>query len=82
LRWVALAGLVGFATAAIFSSWLYWSRGAFVGACVIVTPLFATVYVVKTGLRPLTQLRRRWVAGLVVGLWASPSSAVRDSSGR
>lgn len=66
--WVALAGLIGFASAATFSSWLHWGRSAFVGAYAGVTLLFLTVYVMKTAVHPLVQLRRRWVAGVVFGL--------------
>lgn len=68
LLWVALAALVGFAIAATFSSWLRWDRARFVLAHASVTLLFFAVYIAKTAIRPLVQLRRRWLAGLVVGL--------------
>jgi hypothetical protein len=68
--WVGLAGLVGFASAAVFSSWLGWERDRFVLAHVSVTLLFLTLYSVSNGLHPVVQLRRRWPAGAIVGLAA------------
>lgn len=70
MLWVILAGLVGFATAATFSSVLQWGRNTFVLAHAGVTLVFLTVYVANTSVRPLMQLRRRWPAGLLVGLLA------------
>lgn len=68
MAWAALAGLAGFASAATFSSWLQWPRGTFVLAHAGVTLLFLAVFVSRTGVRPLVQLRRRWASGLAVGL--------------
>jgi hypothetical protein len=65
---IALAGLVGFASAAVFSSWLHWERNRFVLAYASVTLLILTLYTVSTGLDPVAQLRRRWPAGAIVGL--------------
>ena len=68
--WVALAALVGFVSAATFSSLLRWERGPFVLAHAAVTIIFLTVYVARTSVRPLRQLQRRWLPGLLVGLLA------------
>lgn len=67
-RWVALAGLVGFASAAVFSSLLQWERSALVLAHTAVTLVFVGLYVVRTGVDPVAEVRRRWPAGLTVGL--------------
>ena len=67
---MTLAGLVGFATAATFSSWLRWERNTFVLAHAGATLSFLGVYVVATGVHPMVQLRLRWRAGLAVGLLA------------
>ena len=70
LLWVTLAGLVGFSSAVAFSSWLKWERSTFVLAHAGVTLSFLAIYVRSAGIRPMTQLRQRWPAGLVVGLLA------------
>jgi hypothetical protein len=66
--WVVFAGLVGFATAATFSGWLRWGRDTFVLVYAGITVSFLALYVLATGVRPRVQLRRRWPAGLIMGL--------------
>jgi hypothetical protein len=66
--WVALAALVGFASSAIFSAWLHWSRNMFVVGYATLTGLFLTAYVVIRQVGPTIQLRRHWRAGLVGGV--------------
>jgi hypothetical protein len=66
--WVLLAALVGFASSAIFSSWLHWRRGAFVFGYAALVGLFLAVYFSTLEVRPLVQLRRHWRAGLPGGL--------------
>jgi len=70
LLWVMLAGLVGFAAAAIFSTWLHWHRNAFVLAYAGLTGAFLTGYFRAFRVPLMVQLRRRWLAGLVIGLLA------------
>jgi hypothetical protein len=70
LFWVMLAGLVGFAAAAIFSTWLHWHRNAFVLAYAGVTGAFFTSYVRTFRVRVMAPLRRRWLTGSVIGLVA------------
>lgn len=68
--WVVLASAAGFATAAMFSSWLHWQRDAFVLGHLAVGGTFLVVYFAATQVRPGVQVRRRWPAGLAVGLLA------------
>jgi hypothetical protein len=65
---VLLAALLGFATSAIFSSCLHWPRGAFVLAYTALAGLFVALYARAARVRPLLQVRRRWLAGLLGGL--------------
>lgn len=68
MLWVTLAGASGFASSAIFSWLLHWDRGRFVLAYAGVTLAFLTLHAMSAGVHPLVQLRRRWAAGLIVGV--------------
>ena len=70
IRWPVIAGVAGFFTAAVFSSLLHWNREAFVGAWLVVAGLTVAAWVTAGRWSPAVQLRRRWVAGLMVGLVA------------
>jgi len=69
-RWPAVAAVAGFFTSAVFSSLLHWPRDAFVGAWLVVAGLTVAVWVAAGRWSPAVQLRRRWVAGLMVGVVA------------
>jgi len=66
-RWVALAAAAGLASSGILSGAWGWPREAFVGGHVVVVALVWVAYAHRTGVGLGTQLRRRWVGGLVVG---------------
>jgi hypothetical protein len=66
---------VGFASAGVFSSWLHWERSAFVLAHATLILLFFGLYLVRAGVDPITELCRRWPAGLAVGLVAGAALA-------
>jgi hypothetical protein len=67
---VAPAAALGFASAAAFSSWLHLGRDEFVlGHAALVVP-FLIAYVVIARVHPMVQLRRRRLAGVVLGLLA------------
>ena len=68
--WPVLAALVGLAGAATFSSWLHWERNTFVLGHTLLTGVFLTAYGAMARIRPMAQLRQRWLSGLVVGLVA------------
>jgi hypothetical protein len=68
LLWVPLSALVGFAAAAVFSSWLHWDRPTFVLGYAGSVLLLVASYLTLSRISPLTQVRRRWRSGLVVGL--------------
>lgn len=70
IRWPAIAGVTGFFTSAVFSSLLHWDRDAFVGAWLVVAGLTVAAWVGTGRWSPAVQLRRRWVAGLMVGIVA------------
>jgi len=65
---VSLAALVGFASSAIFSSLLHWSRNTFVLGYAALAGLFLAAFAVVGRVRPTIQLRRHWRAGLVGGV--------------
>jgi hypothetical protein len=66
--WILLAGVVGFAASAVFSSLLHLERAAFVAAYGVVGGAFVFVYLSTTGIDPVPQLQRRWGKGIVGGL--------------
>lgn len=66
--WILLAGAVGLASSAIFSSWLRVDRATFVLGHATLVAAFAAVYVAVTRIRPLVQLRRHWRAGAAAGV--------------
>ncbi|HEX6534150.1 MAG TPA: hypothetical protein VF041_06110 [Gemmatimonadaceae bacterium] len=67
-RWTLLAAAAGLATSGVFSGVLHWARAAFVGAWLIVAALVLGWYVLASGIDPAVQLRRRWAAGVIVGV--------------
>jgi hypothetical protein len=66
--WLLLAALIGVTSAGIFSSWLHWSRNAFVAGYAAVTALYLAGYVSLGRVSLRTQLIRRWQAGLIGGI--------------
>lgn len=66
--WILLAGAVGLASSAIFSSWLRLDRATFVLGHAILVGAFVAIYVAVTGMRPMVQLRRHWRAGAAAGV--------------
>lgn len=68
LGWVLLAGGLGLGSAGLFSSVLRVDRAGFVGLHAAVVAGFAILYCRIEAVSALTQLRRRWPAGLVLGL--------------
>ena len=66
--WTALAAAAGFATSAICSGVLRWGRDAFVAAWALVALVVWLSFQRAIGLDWRTQLRRRWISGLVIGL--------------
>lgn len=67
LLWVSGAGVLGLGCSAIFSGRLHWSRAAFVLAYSVLVAAFLIAYLRLNRIDPLTQIRRRWVSGAVVG---------------
>ncbi len=63
-----LAALAGLGTSALFTSVLHWPRDRFVLAHLLIVASFTLGYVKTTGLTVGIQVRRRWPAGLVVGV--------------
>jgi hypothetical protein len=70
LLWVSGAGVLGLACSAIFSGLLHWNRTGFVLAYGVLVTAFLIAYFRLNGIRLLTQIRRRWVSGAVVGTLA------------
>jgi amino acid transporter len=66
--WVVLAGGVGFAASAVFSSVLQLQRAAFVAAYAVVAATFVVVWGSTTPINLVRQLPRRWIGGLLGGL--------------
>ena len=66
--WTALAAAAGFATSAVFAGVFHWGREAFVAAWTVVALVVWLSFQWTIGLDWRTQLRRRWVGGLVIGL--------------
>ena len=69
-RWPAVAAAAGFATSAVGTSLLHLSRNLFVAVWAAVAAATVAAWVLSEGWDPLVQLRRRWVAGLIVGVIA------------
>lgn len=68
VRWVLLAGLAGFLASAVFTSILHLGRPAFVGAYGLLAGLVLLAFVRAHGIDVITQVRRRWLAGIIGGL--------------
>lgn len=66
--WTALAGALGFAASRTFATLLRWDRARFVLVFALLVAVFVAVYLHATGIRLRTQLRRRWIGGLVGGV--------------
>jgi hypothetical protein len=73
---VLLAAMAGGAASGIFSGVLHWSRTAFIGAWLVVASIVLTGFVRAVGLDSAVQFRRRWGAGLVVGVIAGAVLAI------
>jgi hypothetical protein len=67
---VLAAAAAGGVTSGLFSGVLRWDRPAFVAAWLVVAGTVLIAFVRATGLDPAVQCRRRWMAGLVVGIMA------------
>ena len=67
-RWPAVALAAAFFTSSVFSGYLHWGRDAFIGAWLGVAVLVIGAWVASEGWSPAVQLRRRWAAGLAVGI--------------
>ena len=66
--WLAAAALTGFAASYVLSSVLRLPRAGFVAGYTVFTAALCLVYVWREGVGARTQLRRRWVAGLIGGI--------------
>ena len=85
LGWVLAAGLLGFATAAVFSTWLRLSRRLFLVPYLVISGVFLYGYYRWSRIDLTTLLVRNWhwglIAGIVVGallvrnVLSQPSSA-------
>lgn len=67
-RWTLMAAGVGLLSSLLFSGVVQLSRGLFVASWTITATAFLTWYVASHGIDPRTQLKRRWVPGLVGGV--------------
>jgi hypothetical protein len=65
---VLLLATAGFGTSALFSSVLHLGRTAFVAVWALVSVFVWALYTQRTRVRIRTQLGRRWLAGVLVGL--------------
>lgn len=65
-----VAAGAGGATSGLFSGLLRWDRPAFVAAWLVVASAVLIAFVRATGLNAAVQVRRRWIAGVVVGIIA------------
>jgi hypothetical protein len=68
LTWTVLAGVTGLLSSGVFSSLLQLGRPWFVLAHAVLVLGFVALYCRSTGVRPLAQIRRRWLSGTVGGL--------------
>jgi hypothetical protein len=68
IRWILAAGFLGFSTSAVCTSLLHFSRTAFIAAYGLVATPFFLAFVRAYGIDVATQLRRRWLAGVIGGL--------------
>ncbi len=67
-HWVILAAVLGFSGSGIFSGLLQWPRAAFVALWGLAALGLMLAYLRLGGIDFVAQLRRRWLAGLIVGL--------------
>jgi hypothetical protein len=66
--WTLSAGILGFATAAVFSALLHWPRAAFVLIYLLLVLCFLVGYSRVAGVNWRTQFQRRWRSGLPGGV--------------
>ena len=70
MHWVFGAALLGFASAALLASMLGLPRDGFVGFHAALVAGFGVGFLRMERIDPRVQLRRRWLAGLLVGALA------------
>lgn len=70
MRWVFGAALLGFASAALLASLLGLPRDVFVGFYAAIVAGFSLGFLRIERIDPRVQLRRRWLAGVLVGTLA------------
>lgn len=70
-----VAAAAGGATSGLFSGLLRWDRPAFVAAWLLVASAVLIAFVRATGLDPAVQFRRRWIAGVAIGIIAGAALA-------
>jgi hypothetical protein len=68
--WLLGAGFLGLASSAVFASILRFPRDSFVGVHALLVAGFCAALVIREGIDPMVQLRRRWPGGLVAGVLA------------
>ncbi len=66
--WIGIAAAAGFAVSSVGAGVLQWPRDRFVAGWALVAALLSAVFGRAIGVRWRTQLRRRWTAGLAMGL--------------
>lgn len=76
-----MTAAASFATSAVGASLLHLSPNLFVAAWAAVTSGIMAGWVLSEGWNPLVQLRRRWVAGLIVGVIAGVPLALAFTAG-
>jgi hypothetical protein len=67
LAWLAIACVLGFATTAVFSSWLKLSRKLFLIPYVALSTIFLAIFFVANRIDIAALLARNWVWGVVAG---------------
>ena len=80
-RWPAVVAAAGFATSAVGTSLLHLNRNWFVAVWAAVAAGTLAAWVLSEGWDPLVQLRRRWMAGLIVGVIAGVPLALAATRG-
>jgi hypothetical protein len=70
MRWIFAAALLGFTSAALLASMLGLPRDVFVGFHAAIVAGFCVGFLRIERIDPRVQLRRRWLAGLLVGALA------------
>jgi hypothetical protein len=70
VRWIVAAALLGFTSAGLLASGLGLSRDVFVGLHAAIVAGFSAAFFRIERIDPRVQLRRRWPAGLLVGILA------------